>query len=895
MTDSRWRRLRRVLRPDLPAEVDAELQFHVEELARALEARGLPAEQARAEALRRFGSVGRIREDCLAIDGAHRRQRRRRERIRDLAADVRFAGRLLRRSPGFALLAVACIGLGIGVTAAIVSVTHAILVRPLPYERPEELVAVHGKVPERGIRASNISYPDYADWRDRNRTFAGLGMWTWWTLAFTGGTGDAERIDAAAVTANLFPLLGARPLLGRTFTPDEERVGAARVVLLGHGLWRERFGGDSGLVGRAVQVDGEPHTVVGVMPRGFAFPDRERAWVPFVADPNERHGNRSYAGAIGRLRPGVTLAAAQADLDLIMQALERELPEQNLGWRADVMSLRDDRVGGLRRPLQVFLAAVGCVLLIVCANIANLLLVRGAARERELAVRAAIGAGRRRLVRQLVVESLALAALGGAVGLAVAAAGIRLFALAFPGGLPFDLTLELDPPSVVITAGITLLTGLVVGIIPALRATDLDLAGAFRARAGAARRSRRAGQLRAALVVVEVGLSATLVIGAMLLLKSYRAYTTTDLGFHQKGMLAARVTLPAARYQTRAERGTFFATLLERLAALPGVAAVGSANGLPFSGWDVKAEMSVEGRPPRPPHDPLDVHFQAVSPGYFRAIGVPLLRGRWFDETDVATTGDTGSWQPRGRVALVNAVLARREFPNEDPVGKRIKFGDHASGEPWVTIVGVVGGFQHYRLPEPMGPAIYFPFFAEPGGSQALAIRTTLDDPIALVPEVRRVLRELDAEVPLYEVGTVERTVSRAFWRQRLQGQVVGLFAAMALVLAALGIYGVVSYSVAQRTRELGVRAAIGATSDDLSRLVLRQGIRLAGLGTAIGSVGAFGASRWLESLLYGVKATDPATFIAVPLGLGLVAVVASWIPARRAARADPLMAIRAE
>ncbi len=649
------------------------------------------------------------------IDGAQRQRRRRRERVGDFLADLRFAARLLRSSLGFTLLAVACMGLGIGVTATILSVAHAILVRPLPYDRPEELVAVYSKAPERGIRASNISY---ADWRDHNRTFASLGMYTWWTLAFTDGAGDAERVDAAAVTANLFPLLGARPILGRTFTADEERSGAERVVLLGHGLWTQRFGGDSSVVGRAVQVDGMPHVVVGVMPRGFAFPDRERAWVPFIPDPNDGHGNRGNAGALGRLRLGVTLAAAQADLDVIMQRLERELPDQNLGWRADLMSLRDDRVGDLRRPLQVFLAAVGCVLLIVCANIANLLLVRGAAREREMAVRAAIGAGRRRLVRQLVVESLALAMLGGLVGLGVAAGGIRLFALAFPGGLPFDLTLRLDPASLAITAGITVLTGLVVGVIPALRATKLDLAGAFRERAAGSLRSRHAGRLRSGLVVLEVGLSATLVIGAMLLLKSYRAYTTSDLGFDQQGMLSVRITLPTARYQTPTERGTFFATLLERLAALPGVEAVGSADGLPFSGWDVKAGMSIEGKPPRPPHDPLDMHFLSVSPEYFRAIGVPLLGGRWVDQTDVGTVGDTGSWQPRGRVGIVNEVLARREFPNEDPVGKRIKFGDHTSSEPWITIVGVVGEFQHFRLPEPMGPAIYFPFSPRRAGTR---------------------------------------------------------------------------------------------------------------------------------------------------------------------------------
>jgi predicted permease len=887
MSDSgRWQPLRRWFRPDVQAEVDAELEFHLEEAVRDLVARGRSPDEARAEALRRFGGLGAVRAQSLSIERGRVRRSRRIEALGDAWADLRFALRVLRRSPGFTLLAVACLGLGVGVTAAIASATHAILVRPLPFDRPDELVAVYAKVPARGIQGSNISYADYVDWRDRNRTFAALGMWTWWTLAFSDGEGDAERVDAAAITSNLFPLLGVRPLLGRLFGPAEERPGAERVVLLGHGLWNSRYGADSAIVGRAVTVDGLPRVVIGVMGPEFAFPDRGKAWLPFVPDSDERHGNRGYAGALGRLRPGASPGAAQADLDAIMAELERELPQENLGWRADVIPLRDDWVGSLRRPLQVFVGAVGCVLLIVCANIANLLLVRGAARQRELAVRTAIGAGRERLVRQLVVESLALASLGGAIGLGIAGLGIRFFALAFPNGLPFYIRLALDGTSLAITLGLTVLTGLVAGILPALRTTDLDLAGSFREGSAGAGRSRRAGRLRSALVVVEVGLSAMLVIGAALLFKSYRAYVTAPLGFDQRGLLAARITLPAARYQAPSSREAFYLGLFDRIAALPGVEVVGSANGIPFSGWNVQGEMSIEGRPPREPRDPLDVHFQAVSPDYFRAIGVPLLRGRGLALTDRDTANPVG---------VINDVLARREFGGDDPVGKRLRFGDASSSAPWITIVGVVGEFQHYQLPQRMGPAIYFPYFAEPARSQTLAIRTSLDDPLTLVPAVRAAVRQLDPEIPLYRVETFEQSISRSLWRQRLQSQVVGLFAALAMVLAAVGIYGVISYSVTQRTRELGIRAAIGASAGDLSRMVVRQGALLAAAGIGAGLAGALVASRWLESLLYRVAATDPPTFIGVPVGLGLVALAASWIPARRAARADPLVAMQAE
>ena len=881
----RWRRARRFFRADVEAEVDDELSFHLDELVRDLVAQGLPPEAARAEALRRFGKVDAIRAASRRIE--HRRERRRRwvEALDDWGTDLRFALRLLRRGPGFTTLAIVCLGLGIGVTGAITSAAHAILVRPLPYRDADRLVAVYSRLEDRDVRGANISYPDYEAWRDRNRTFSDLGMWTWWTLAFSDGQGDAERVEAAAITGNLFPLLGVSPTLGRTFAAEEGKRGGPKVILLGHAFWTRRYAADSGIVGRSVTVDGQPATVIGVMPPAFAFPEQAQAWIPFVPEANENHGNRGYAGALGRLRPGITFDAAAEDLERVSVALEREFPDENLDWRADPVPLRDDLVGNLRGPLRLFLAAAGAVLLIVCANVASLLLVRGATRRRELAVRSAIGAGRGRLVRQLVVESLTVAVLGGLAGLGVASLGVRLFGLAFPAGVPFYIHLGLDRTSIAMTAGITLLTGFVVGLLPALRATDLDLARTFREGGDGAPRGRRSGRLRSGLVVAELAVSVLLLITAGLLLRSYRAYTATPLGFDQRNILSARITLPP-RYATPDARREFFETLLTRLDGVGGVEVAGSARGTPMSGWNVQAEMSIEGYPPRPTRDPLVALYQYVTPDYFRAIGVPLLRGRGLLSSDRDSTR---------RVALINELFARTEFPNQDPIGRRIRWGDERSTAPWITIVGVVGTFRHFRLPQPMMPAVYLPYLAEPEPTQTIVLRSEGADPAALVPTLRALVRDLDPDVPIYRVETLDEAISRSLWRQRLQGQVVTLFAALALVLAAVGIYGVISYGVTQRARELGVRAAIGASSRQLVGLVVQQGLVLGGIGIGLGLAGALLVTRSLRSLLYDVGPADPLTFLIVSAGLWLVALAASWIPARRAARADPLVAMRSE
>jgi putative ABC transport system permease protein len=867
---------------DLRADVDAELQFHLETHVRDLIAAGRSPAAAREEAERRFGEQRAIRDACIAIDTRRREREHRREVWGDMLQDLRFAFRTLWKSPGFTLLAVLCVGLGVGVTSTILSAVHAFLIRPLPYFRADELVALYARQPAHDEHGINISYPDYLSWRDDSRSFASLGMWTWQALAFSG-EGEPERVDGAMVTPNLFPLLGVKPLLGRMFLPEEESTTPHRVVLLGHGLWRRRFGGDANIVGKTITVDGFPYQVIGVMPPGFAFPDRGQAWLPLTVERfGLGRGNRFYAAALGRLRPGVTVEQAQRDLDVISARLQREYKNENFGWDAEAIPLREDLVGDLRRPLMVFLGAVGFVLLIVCANVANLMLTRGAGRQREVAVRVAIGAARHRLVRQLLTESLALAALGGLLGVGIAAVGVKLFGLAVPNGMPWYVTLRLDGLTLLFTAGLAALCGVLFGLLPALRSTDLNLTAALREGSGGSGEGRRRSRLRSALVVSEVALCLVLMIGAALLIRSYRALQNTDLGFDRQGVLTLRLSLPRTTYSDGAKRALFYTTLFEKLRAIPGVQAVGSAQGIPFSGWDVQADMKIEGRPPRQQGQELVVHYQAITPDYFKTLGIPIVRGRGITAADRDSVNLIG---------VINETLARKEFAQEDPVGKRIKIG---GADPWFTIVGVVKDFRHYRLPRPMGPAIYYAFFQQPGYTQTLAIRTQ-GDPLAAKPAVLRAIHELDPDLPAYQEQSLEQAVDRSLWRQRLQGQVLGLFATLAMVLAAVGIYGVISYGVAQRTREMGVRMALGASGSRVVGLVVRQGIVLALVGVGLGLAGALALTRVLARLLYDVPVTDLTTFIVVPLVLGGVAVVASWLPALRAARVDPLVAMRAE
>ena len=885
----RWLRYLEFFRRDPRRDFDDEMRSHLEHRIADLTARGLSPAQALARARDEFGDVEAARERTVRIDERMMRRRARAEWLSDIARDARVALRALRNSPSWTATAVLSAALGIGGTAAIVSASYAILVRPLPFANADRLVAVYSENTIRGYSRSNISWPDFISWRDGTRAFSSLGIWTWNTMTVSddAGANEAERVEGAEVSASLFPMLGVHPLIGRSFTPEEEVVGRHFVVLLSHGLWTRRFGNDSSIVGKSITLDGHAWTVVGVMPPRFNFPERGEVWIPFATTAaNEPRGNRGYAGAIGRLAPGVTLHQAEDDLHRIDAALAQQFPEENAGWRAQLLTLRKDLVGDLDTPLRVFLAAVAIVLLMVCANLANLMLARGASRGREMAMRTALGASRTRLARQLLTESLIIAALGGVLGIGIAALGVRLLRLAFPQGqTPYYVDLGLDGMSLVIVAVVTLLTAVLCGTLPAIRGSRVDLNTSLRDGTAGAGAGRRRSRLRAALVAGELAMSVVLMIGALLLVRSYRNLQGTDLGFDERGILTARYTLPRnSGYPTRASVESFTGRLLDRLRSVPGVTFVGAAQGIPFSGWDVQSEVNIEGAPRPKPGQALESHYQIVTPDFFNALGVRLVRGRWFAPTD------RDSLHP---VVIVNEQLVTKAFGGANPLGKRLMVA--GAFDSLATVIGVISDYRHYRLPAPMGPAVYFNYASLPTRQVTLAIRTTHEDPHALIPTLRDVMREIDRRVALYQVQTMDDVVRRSLWRQRLQGNVLSVFAAMALVLACVGLYGVIAFSVAQRTRELGVRIALGATRWQVLQLVLGDSGRLVTVGVALGLVAAWFAVRLLGTLLYGITAHDVGTFVLVPSVLGAVALVAALIPSRRALGVDPMIAMRAE
>lgn len=881
---STWLRYFAFWRRDPRHDAHDEIGFHLDMRVRDLTDSGLSREEAERRARAEFGDAASVQEQLERIDTRIVRREVRTEWWSDLRRDVRFGLRSLRNSPAFTITTVLCAALGIGTTAAIVSAAHSILVRPLPFPDAGRLAAIYAENTVRGYTRTNISYPDFVSWRDGNRSFDGIGIWTWGSATLSDARSEAERIDGAEVSADLFQILGVQPARGRLFLPGEDGRSPARVALLSDVLWRRRYGGDTAIIGSSITVDGAPHTVVGIMRPGFQFPERGEIWLPLtVTRGAEERSNRFHAGAIGRMKAGVTLEQARADLHRIDAQLQREFPDGNHGWRADVLSLREDLVGDLRQPLRVFLWSVALVLLMVCANVANLMLARGATRSREIAVRMAIGASRRRLARQLLTESLLVAGIGGVLGVLVAWWGVRLLRFAFPNETPpYFISLSLDGTAVLIVLTVTVFTGLLFGALPSIRGTRTDLNSALRDGTRGAGEGRHGSRLRSGLVISEIALSVMLMIGAMLLVRSYRNLEGTELGFSEHGVLSARVSLPGTEYPTRAHSLAFYERLFERLHQMPGVTDAGAAQGIPFSGWNVQGQAAVEGaqRPRR--GEELVAHYQLVTPEFFQTIGVPLVRGRWLAASDRDSTAP---------VALVNEEFVERVFRGGDALGRRVS----VAGNEFATVVGVVADYRHYGLPRPMGPAVYYTYATWPSRSVTIVLRTTLDDPAQLVGPLRDAIREIDPDVAMYMARTFEEVVSRSLWRQRLQGSVVGIFAVLAVVLASIGLYGVISYAVAGRMRELAVRIALGATRRDILLLVFRQSGALVGAGVALGLAGAFYGVRILESLLYGVRATDPATFATVPLLLAVVALVAALMPARRASSVDPIIAMRGD
>lgn len=803
-------------------------------------------------------------------------------------ADLRHSVRTLWKSPGFTTIAVLTLALGIGANTAIFSAVNAVLLRPLPFEEPNELVRVYS-LHEGDLWTA--SPPDFVDWREMNRSFERMAAWYPQSTTFSGEDVAARRIPGARVSVSLLPTLGINPVLGRGFTSKESVPGQERVVLLSHGLWQSRFGGDPQAIGRSITLDGESHTVVGVMPAGFDFPGEAEFWVPlaFTQDDLATQRGAHYLAVLARLRPGVTVEDAAADMRAIAARLESEYRENNLGWSATAIGLTESIVGDVRPALLILLGAVGLVLLIACANVANLLLVRVFGRDRELAIKAALGAGRSRLLRGVLTEAVLLGLLGGAAGLMLAFWGIDLLTAMRPGDIPRLENVQVDGRVLAFTGLVSVLTGVIFGMIPALQSSlDARLGERLREGGRGASGERRVRRTRQGLAIAELGLAVMLTVGATLLLKSFVKLQSVDPGFETAGLLTFSVNLPDARYPEPQHARDFYADLLERTEALPGVRGADAVFGLPLSGFFYSISVySIDGVEPDPEDEP-SVQLRVVTPGYFRTMGMELVSGRPFRETDRAGAPT---------VAMVNESAARLLWPGSNPLGHEFLLGTRLGlGGERVggRVVGVVADFKHFGPNADTRPEIYVVHDQFPEEGMSVVVRADVP-PASLVDPIRERLASIDREVPLYGVATMEELLDRQIAQPRFYLLLLAVFAATALTLAAVGVYGVMAHSVAQRTREIGIRIALGARGREVMGMVLRQGLAVAAIGTFVGLLAALGAARLLSGLLYEVAPTDTATFIGVPVLLLAVALLSCWLPAHRATRIDPMHAIRYE
>ena len=883
---SRYVRLA-LLRSRAAEDVDAELTFHLEMKTEALVRAGLAPAAARAEALRQFGDVERFARDCRALTAGRERDVRRRERLESVWQDVRVAARGLRRSPVYALVAVLTLALGIGGTTAVFSVVSAVLLRPLPYAEADRIVFLTEAPKKGGKKETSTSYPNFLDWQARSRSFEAMTIFHGWAPALTA-LGEPERIEGAMVTAGIFDVLRVAPALGRPLLPSDKVPGAERVVVVSHGFWRRHLGGDPGAVGRAITLAGVPRTVIGMLPAGFRGPAEldVELWGNIYPDTGSGRTAR-YLRAMGRLRPNVTLEQARAELRAISAELERRYPEEDGGMVAVATPLHEQLVGDVRAQLHLLLGASGLVLLIACANLSNLGLARGAARNREFAVRAALGASRGRGVRQLLTESALLAVLGATAGLVLAAWMTHALLALTPRdmGLARAGAGAVDWRVLGFALVVTAATALLSGAAPAVRATRVDLQAALKD--GARGSDGSAGlRLRDAFAVVQLGLALALLLGSGLLVKSFARLNAVRPGIDPRGVLAASVNLPAARYPAGGDKvPTFFAELEARVAMLPGVRAAAVTSMLPFSGGVDRIAVDVGERPELRGIDLPEGDRYIVSPGYLATMGVALRAGRFITESDRESTQ---------LVAVVDEVFARRIAPGgaaRSALGMRLGVPGR---DTMATVVGVVGHVRHYGLDATSGGQIYVSHLQYPWRWMSVVARTD-EDPLALAPAVRRVVRGLDPELPVYGVTTMTTLMAERTATRRAATTLATAFAGVALMLAALGLYGVIAYGVTQRRRELGVRMALGATPADVRRLVVRHGIALAITGLAAGLALAAVGTRLLAGLLFGVAPSDPAVAAGVAALLLGVSVAASYLPARRASRWEVVTLLRAD
>jgi putative ABC transport system permease protein len=808
--------------------------------------------------------------------------------------DLRYGARTLLKNWGFTSIAVLTLALGIGANTAIFSVINAVLLRPLPFHQPERLVTVWNVNLKVGGDGFAVSYPDFNDWRVQQQSFEKLAAFRERDITLTG-LGEAVRLRGASLTSDLLPLLGVAPQLGRVFISDEDRAGH-HAVILSHSLWRSRFKSDPNIIGRTITINSQSYTIVGVMPAGFTFPissDPVELWIGAAID-NEGGGSALTAQrgnhvieVIGRLKPGVTLGQAQTEMSRITRVLEKQYSD-NPDLGALVVPFFDRVIGDLRTPLLLLLGAVACVLLIACANVANLLLARAASRQKEMAVRAALGANRWRVVRQLLTESVLLSLCGGLAGLLVAAWGTDLLLSLAPRGLPRIAETTIDGRVLGFALLVSILTGIFFGLTPALHSARFDLVTLLKESGRGVGEGSQGNRIRHSLIVTQVALAFVLLVCAGLLIGSFRRLQQINPGFDPNNVLTFRISLPITKYRENEQVESFYRQLVSRIKTLPGVTGASATHVLPLSGANSAVGFAIEGVPTEPNIQfPYESAFRATRPGYFGTMGIQLLQGRDFDERDTV----------RGnQVTIINETLARQHFPNQNPLGRRINpsFGIDERGVQWREIIGIVKDVRHSSLSENAGAECYVPHTQAPWPTLTIVARTN-HDAKGLMTAVRKEVNALDSDLPLFNVKTLDEYLTLSVAQQRFSSLLLTIFACVALILTAIGLYGVMAYSVMQRTHEIGIRMALGAQTGDVLRLVIRRGMTLALIGVLFGLGAAFALTRLIKSLLFNVSATDPLTFISITILIVIVAFLACFVPASRAAKVDPIDALRNE
>ncbi|MCH7474082.1 MAG: ABC transporter permease [Gemmatimonadetes bacterium] len=882
-----WRRLR-----GERDNVDEELRHHIEGRVEEYVAAGESHEEAWKHARARFGDIERTRAACAGED-TRRMQRiirtTRKELMISMLQDLKLAARVLAKRPGYTAAVLATLVLSIGATTAIFSVVNGVLLQPLPHPNPEELVLVYEVDRRPGFFEDRnfVTVANFGDWGDQNRVFTQMAGFRNFLVTFRGES-DPERVMAGFGSANFFSILGVEPALGRTFLPEEDVRGSDDVVVLAHNFWVTRMGADPEVVGRTITVGSSNVTVVGVLPNGFEFLDTDfEFWFPIALRESAFQNRRSHTmRVVARMNPGVTLEGAQRDMDRVVDGLRAEYPQFLKGWGVNVVSLTDEVVGEIRPALLVLLGAVGLVLLIAAVNVANLMLARTAADQRELAIRTALGAGRHRLVRQQLTESTLLAVVGGALGLLLATGATRLMLTFAPENLPHVDQIGVDARVLAFAIVVSLATGFLFGIVPALQASRTDASATLREGGRSATASVGHRRLRAGFVVSQLALSLVLLISAGLMMSTFARLMRVDPGFDAGGVMTMKITVPTATYPTVTEQSAFYDELLVELENLPGVTSVGATNLLPFTDSESTWSVQIEGQPLQQDGEKRDYGYHAVSSGYFRTMGITLKRGRHFTDFDKAGAPP---------VMIANEALVHRFFPNgEDPIGQRMSILGRE--DIWMEIIGVVGDVNHRSLDTDALGAYYGPIAQVPWDwfvtSMNLTLRTA-GDPVTLVPSVRSTLRDVGNAVAIHDVLPMEQRVVQSVARSRFAMILLVTFAGVALALALVGIYGVISYSVGQRAQEIGLRMALGAEPSTILRLVIGQGMALALGGIVAGVVIAATLTRFQASLLFGIDSADPLTYAGLSLLLGAVALLATYLPARRASKMDPMRALR--